>query len=314
MNDIVYVISECNDQSTNKVIDWLLFYKQPYIRKNVENDFQDFQIVLTEGKVESSFHNSILWNRRGYLPLLPYILKHTPWENYLKKEQIPVLFTLESINKSNYLGSYKQEFNNNKILHLLEASKVGLEIPKTIVTNNRKSLLEFIEKGKRYITKSINQSPSLETDDFYYYGEGTFELNFDEVSEIFAPSLVQEYIEKEIEIRTFFIEENYYSMAIFSQNDEKTKIDFRNYNQSKPNRNVPFILPDDILNKLKLFSIKMGYDTGSFDLILTPKGNYFFLEINPMGQYDWVSQDCNYYIDKKIAELLIEKSTHEKRN
>lgn len=313
MNDIVYIISESNDQSTNKVIDWLLFYKQPYIRKNVENDFQEFQIVLTEGRVESSFYNSVLWNRRGYLPLLPDILKQTPWESYLKKEQIPVLFTLESSIKSNYLGSYKQEFTNNKILNLLEASKVGLEIPKTIVTNNRKSLLEFIEKGKRYITKSINQSPSLETDDFYYHGEGTFELNFDEVSEVFAPSLVQEYIEKEIEIRTFFIEENYYSMAIFSQNDEKTKIDFRNYNQSKPNRNIPFILPDDIVNKLKIFAKKMDYNTGSFDLILTPKGKYIFLEINPMGQYDWVSQDCNYYIDKKIAELLIKKTTNGKR-
>jgi len=314
MNDSVYLITECNDQSTYKEIDWLLFYKQPYIRKNVENDFQEFQISLIDGKVESSFYNSVLWNRRGYLPILPNILKLTTWGSYLKKEQLPVLFTLESINKSNYIGSYKQEFNNNKILNLLEASKVGLEVPKTIVTNNRKNLLQFVEKGKGYITKSIYQTPYLETADFYCYGEGTFELNFDEVSEIFAPSLVQEYIEKEIEIRTFFIEENYYSIAIFSQNDEKTKIDFRNYNQSKPNRNVPFILPDNILNKLKLFSKKMNYKTGSFDLILTPKGKYFFLEINPMGQYDWVSQDCNYYIDKKIAELLIEKSKYEKRN
>jgi hypothetical protein len=49
-------------------------------------------------------------------------------------------------------------------------------------------------------------------------------------------------------------------------------------------------------------------NTGSIDLILTPNGEYFFLEINPMGQYDWLSKNCNYYIEKDIAEMLINKT------
>ena len=103
------------------------------------------------------------------------------------------------------------------------------------------------------------------------------------------------------------MENNFYPMAIFSQNDETTKIDYRNYNYDKPNRNVPFVLPKLILKKIKKFISKLEINTGSIDLIINKKGDYFFLEINPMGQYDWVSQNCNYYIDKDIAEILISK-------
>lgn len=45
-------------------------------------------------------------------------------------------------------------------------------------------------------------------------------------------------------------------MEIFSQFDEETKIDYRNYNRVKPIRNVPFKLPKVIENKLKKFSKK----------------------------------------------------------
>lgn len=41
-------------------------------------------------------------------------------------------------------------------------------------------------------------------------------------------------------------------MAIFSQNDDQTKVDFRNYNINKPNRNVPFMLPNELESKIKL--------------------------------------------------------------
>lgn len=314
MNKPICIITECFDPSTQNVIEWLLYYKQPFIRQNVETGFQEFHLSFKHKKIYSTFHNAVMWNRRGYMPIIPYDLKQTSWINYLKEEQLSVLFAFEIINKANYIGSYQLEFTNNKINNLLEASKIGLDIPNTIVTNNKKSLFEFIEKDKRYITKSINESPYLDSNDFYYCGAGTFELKLNDISEIFAPSIIQEYIEKDIEIRTFFIEDYFYSMAIFSQNNEKTKIDFRNYDQEIPNRNVPFTLPDNILSKLKHFSRKRGYSTGSFDLILTPKGKYVFLEINPMGQYDWLSHECNYYIDKKIAELLIKKAKNEKQN
>ena len=106
---------------------------------------------------------------------------------------------------------------------------------------------------------------------------------FPSQTEHFYPSLFQNLIEKKFEIRTFFLLDRFYSMAIFSQQKESTSIDFRNYDVKNPNRYVPFSIPKSIESKLKLFMKKLDLKTGSIDLIVTPNDEYVFLEVNPVG-------------------------------
>mgnify|MGYP000874440113 CR=1 FL=1 len=96
-------------------------------------------------------------------------------------------------------------------------------------------------------------------------------------------------------------------MAIFSQNNPKTQIDFRNYDYDKPNRLNPFKIPIEISNKIIKLMKKLKIICGSIDMIYTPKGEYVFLEVNPIGQFQWLSQNCNYYIEREIANHLIGK-------
>ena len=93
-------------------------------------------------------------------------------------------------------------------------------------------------------------------------------------------------------------------MAIFSQNDKQTEVDFRRYNKSKPNRNVPYQLPKSIELLLDILMKKINLDNGSIDIIVDNNGKYYFLEINPVGQFGMVSIPCNYYLEKKIANYL----------
>jgi glutathione synthase/RimK-type ligase-like ATP-grasp enzyme len=125
-----------------------------------------------------------------------------------------------------------------------------------------------------------------------------------EMNEFFFPSLLQINIPKRYELRIFYLAGKFYSMAIFSQQDTQTQLDFRNYNREKPNRNVPYQLPKEIENKLDLFMKAMDLDTGSIDMIVTPELEYVFLEVNPVGQYDMVSVPCNYFLHEKIAKYL----------
>jgi hypothetical protein len=127
--------------------------------------------------------------------------------------------------------------------------------------------------------------------------------SFDKDS-VFFPSLVQHKIEKWIELRIFFIKDSFYSMAIFSQNSGKTSIDFRNYDDEKPNRMVPFLLPKNIEIKLKELMKRLDLDTGSIDMIVSPKRDYYFLEVNPVGNIEMVSKNCNYPIEREIAKYL----------
>ena len=123
--------------------------------------------------------------------------------------------------------------------------------------------------------------------------------------------MFQRMIEKEFELRIFFLNNTFYASAIFSQIDNQTKTDFRNYNDCKPNRTPPYKLPVKIQNKLSILMSKLTLNSGSIDLIVTPLGKYVFLEVNPIGQFAQVSIPCNYYLEKIMAFELIKNKKNE---
>ena len=120
----------------------------------------------------------------------------------------------------------------------------------------------------------------------------------------FFITFFQDKIDKEFEIRTFYLNGKCYSMAIFSQNDERTKTDFRKYNLEKPNRNVPYNLSSCIEEKIKLLMQALDLNCGSLDFLKGKDGKFYFLEVNTIGQFLGLSHTCNYSLDKKIADYL----------
>ncbi len=300
---MIYIVSESFDISTNKVLEWIHFFKKDFRRINTDTNHLDVSINIDEN---NSFLENTFWIRRGYFPFVSNELKGSIYQKHLKSEYFKIHYFLEKFGKK-VIGSYGKEANNNKLINFIEAKKVGLLTPHSILTNSKKELLNFTKPNKRYIVKPIESNFTYSNEEFYINGHEISILDLEIVPENFGLTYFQEYIEKQFEIRVFFIEDEYFPMAIFSQNDEKTKIDFRNYNTEKPNRCVPFILPSNILEKLKHFTRNNNYSTGSFDLIYSTDHEYVFLEINPMGQFDWLSVHCNYNIEKRIAEILIKK-------
>ena len=94
-------------------------------------------------------------------------------------------------------------------------------------------------------------------------------------------------------------------MAIFSQKDNQTEIDFRRYNLKKPNRTVPYQIPLSLEKKIIKLMTMLEFNTGSLDFIVDKEDNYYFLEINPSGQFGMVSLPCNYYLEKQMAIELM---------
>jgi glutathione synthase/RimK-type ligase-like ATP-grasp enzyme len=114
-------------------------------------------------------------------------------------------------------------------------------------------------------------------------------------------------VPKAYEIRTFYLDGTCYSMAIFSQADPQTRVDFRRYNLDHPNRTVPYRLPETIEARIRETMDALGLVTGSLDLIRRPDGGFVFLEVNPVGQFGMVSGPCHYQLERRIAEFLIDK-------
>ena len=121
---------------------------------------------------------------------------------------------------------------------------------------------------------------------------------------IFFPSLFQVEVKKDYELRIFYLRGDFYAMAIFSQEYEMARTDFRKYSGEKPLKCVPYSLPDEIKKKLKKLMDMLSLNTGSIDMIVDTAQKYYFLEVNPSGQFGMTSEPCNYYLEKKIAQYL----------
>lgn len=316
---MILIFSEKNDYSTYEVCKWLYFFNADFIRINKEDLVRLIELDIPHTKITIEVDgnqidlNKItsIWYRRGFLNFSNFLLDEREPILDFKKDEISALnyyVFKRLLNDKNSLGNYILSFPNK--LDVLElASKVGLIIPATFVSANKKKLLEYATAFP-VITKGINASLIFKKKRFMYYGY-TKEIHLNtlkKTSEYLFPSLIQKRIKKKYEVRTFFCGNKFYSMAIFSQTNSQTKTDFRNYDDLLPNRTVPYRLPKSVLMKIKKMVRKLKYISGSIDTLVDENNDHIFLEINPCGQFGMVSKPCNYQLEKIIAETLIANS------
>lgn len=134
----------------------------------------------------------------------------------------------------------------------------------------------------------------------------TRKISEDEIralSKYFMNMQVQNKINKDFEVRTFYLDGKLFRMAMFTQRDRKTQVDFRNYNFDNPARRIPYQLPLEVEQKLTKFMELMQINCGSFDLIKTNDNEHVFLEVNPVGQFGITSLPCNYNLDKIFGNI-----------
>ena len=314
---MIILLSIGFERSTDEIIDYFLYQKKDFIRINSEtlkdSDTLYFNYNLLQQKTEIKINNNkidlnlrkIIWYRRisNKTYIDNYLDSKIDFDNSRKLSQfifkdwdVFLRIFVERLSKNSLWFDFPF-LNKNKIDILNLAVEVGLKIPDTIIANNFDRI-----RTNDYITKPLDNGTSFIHDNRKYT---IFTTIISKINRKFIPSLIQEKIEKKYEIRTFYLDGEYYSMAIFSQNDKQTQVDFRQYNYSKPNRNIPYKLPLEIEEKLKKLMDGLQLKTGSIDIIKGIDGEYYFLEVNPVGQFGMTSKPCNYNLEKKIYEKLI---------
>jgi ATP-GRASP peptide maturase of grasp-with-spasm system len=313
-------MSEYDDNTTVLVCQWLIYYDVPFVRIDLEEQYfvslvqienELNEIVLTSQsskKIIKLSEIKSVWYRRGelnlYSPDLDFIndpkLK-SEIKHYLFREKSTIehLFYYLMANKP-HIGTFHVR-SVNKLRVLIEASNLGIKIPKTIIAQNKKELIGRINEPM--ITKAIYEGFKPESiGKFISYTEM---VGFEDIPDKFSPSLFQEKIEKEADIRIFYLFGTFFSMAIRSQASEQTKTDFRKYLKEVGNRCFPFKLPNELELKLDTLMKKIELNTGSIDMIMTEEGDFVFLEVNPVGQFGMTSLPCNYYLEKEVASKLV---------
>ena len=326
---MILILTGHYDHSTDQVIDWLNYYKARHTRINDADVFlkeklnfaisnEDVSIKINENINLSEIQSA--WYRKFGLLMESSVYKLSNQELNGKLtdffnwefESFMSFFDIGFSKKIEWLCNPNSMKGLTKVKQLIIARSVGLDIPNTVVTNDRQLAKEFlVHHNNMCLTKPIGESSVIQhKSKQYQITPKLIHRSFFKFSLVkrFFPSLLQEYLDKDIELRIFFLDGKCFSMAIFSQLDEKTKIDFRHYNKQKPNRFVPFNLPRHIEIMIVRFMELINLNTGSIDMVKTKDNRYVFLEVNPKGQFGMVSMPCNYYLEEKVALSLINKT------
>ncbi|MFJ2607451.1 hypothetical protein ACIO13_21125 [Streptomyces sp. NPDC087425] len=83
---------------------------------------------------------------------------------------------------------------------------------------------------------------------------------------------------------------------------EAARIDWRTDYKSLTYR--PTTVPAAIRQRVSAFMRHFGIVFGAFDFIVTPSGEWRFLEVNPNGQWSWIEHHTGVPISGAIADLL----------
>lgn len=192
-----------------------------------------------------------------------------------------------------------------KPLQLSMASKIGLKIPKTIITNDPSAIRKaFIDFGEIIVKPVRTGYVSYEGEDHSIFTSQILQEHLDELENAtLSPSIYQELIPKSFDIRVTIVGKRLFSAAIDSQSDPDASVDWRHTaNPLLPHYSIT--LPQEIHIKLLKLMELLGLNFAAIDLVQTPDGEYVFLEVNPNGQWLWIDDILNLGISDAVADWL----------
>jgi hypothetical protein len=304
------------EQGTDPVLDWLIHYRVKFMRLSVydiitkkidyEVDVENKDIIINGISVRDNI--SVIWNRRLWGEHQKILDGFSGQLKQEVEEEITdfVKYLSYLLSDKKWLTPFdKRGVNKLEVINL--AMECGLNCPRTIVVNNKRSLWDFFYScDRRVITKPISDCREGYNHEGFTYV--VFTTSMDEAKiqglpERFFPTLFQEKVSIDFEIRVFFLGGQFSATAII--NTASKSVDRKLDNQEKTTHFVPYQLPKTVEEAIIKLMNKLDLDIGSLDIIKTTTDQYYFLEVNPVGQYLSESEKCNFNIDQQIAHWLI---------
>lgn len=189
------------------------------------------------------------------------------------------------------------ELTAQKPIQLYSAKEVGLRIPNTIMSNNPEEIKLFWKENKGKCIFKAYTSPSWQMAETRILTKNMLpDLSLLK----YAPIIVQEYIPKLADIRVSIFLDDVFSGE--AKTHDSPDVDWRLDLALKWENHE---LPDEVKKKLILLLKKLDLHSGAVDLILTPSGDYVFIEVNPSGQFLFLEIDTKQRLSRSCAKMLI---------
>lgn len=276
------------------------------IKKNTSVTFPNFSYSVEHKKIDHEFVNKItsVYFRRPGKPFefdSDKKLKKSML-TFISEQWYSFILGLESLPNLRWINHpLKNEFAEIKINQLNFAKNCGFKIPRTCITTDKNRLIEFSKECNNEIISKALYSPLVRDQEKEFF---IFTNKVDNVNEInendlsLAPTIFQENLIGKQDYRITVIGNDCYTVKINYNNQE---IDWR-----KIKSNIKLVedkIPSDISKKCCKLVSNLGLVFGAIDLVKV-KDEYYFLEINPNGEWGWIENQTSLPIAKSICDYL----------
>lgn len=257
----------------------------------------------------------IVWFRRPRAPILSPDLHIEDIKNS-EKENRALFRGLWNIIAPKALWVNSNESSKKaacKMLQLEVARNCGLNIPRTLISNDPIKIKKFISTNKfgGTIYKTFNPlawKPPSNSLHLTYTNVVTEDSLPSDCLLQSTPGIFQEKINKAYELRITYFGVYPVAVKLYSQEHPDGQFDWRAITDDKLKVDL-YDLPKDIDDKCRMLMTHFGLLFGCFDFIVTPSNEYYFLEINEQGQFLWIEQlNSNIKMLDIFTQFLINKN------
>lgn len=313
----ILVITSSTDVTATYLCDKLTELGIPFSRFDTEN-FPDKTILhwgiypeiaatLTTDmrKIETSRVGSV-WYRRPSPPAISNEIIEPAAQEFTRRECENTLAALwQQLNVLWVNHPTKIRYATRKPCQLQIAREIGFQIPETILSADQVQVRLFWEKHSGAVVfKSLHQDP-IEISGRNYFAY-TRKLKADHLPELerltLAPVLFQEYIQPKLEIRATVIGEQVFAASIDTSVFDGEP-DWRRLSP-EDQKWQRHILPHEIEQYCIKLVQNFNLHFGAIDLIFTPQGEYYFLELNANGQWVWIEMITGMPMSAAMIDLL----------
>jgi MvdC family ATP-grasp ribosomal peptide maturase len=217
---------------------------------------------------------------------------------------------LDSLHDTRWVNDRQfQRDAENKQRQLRLATRAGLRVPRTLVTNDSTAVRQFFAETEGQIVAKLLRplSVSMNADTNFVYTNRVREEDLAGLDTLrHCPMVFQELIPKAYELRVACVAGEVFAGALDASGTSRGHTDWR---RAAPDEChwQKVQLPAEVASSLRALMSDLGLVFGAVDLICTPSGEHVFLEVNPGGEWGMLERDLGLPISEAIAKALLDQ-------
>ncbi|MTV47891.1 RimK-like protein [Heliobacillus mobilis] len=223
-------------------------------------------------------------------------LSRSQWQAFIRALMI--------FNESKWVNNPKATYYaETKPVQLSLANQIGFSVPKTIISNSSKLIEKLEVTTDNYVVKSLDAVLlDLGERQAFVYTNIIHKEELLDAELSSAPVIIQELLEPKVDLRVTIVENEVFAVEILEE-QKGIRGDWRlRKNQVKY---IPVTLPPEVEQKCINLVNRLGLVFGAIDLVRV-NNCYYFIEINPTGEWAWLIDQAEQRIDLAITRCLIE--------